>query len=389
MKKITILYIDIEGGFGGSSKSLFTMVSSINLDKYAPIVFCKKRGPIYEKLINKGIKCYIEPSINSIIPLRKNNIKNWLAHAPKFLFIKKLVKRIVDLNPDILHLNYEGLVPLHYLLIKNKFCGKTVLHFRSSLAPANFVYKIYANHINKHMNFLVFVSENEKNIANKAGVNIHSIPNTVLYNCTTTQVKTKINKNVGSKYLNIIFIGLLSDLKGSSRLIDLADFFKSWESPIKIKVFGGSPRDRKFFFFQRNKLQELRLKVKKKQLENWIEFCGHTNYPERELLKADILIRPSRLNDPWGRDIIEAFSLGVPVISHGSYDKFLKNNITGLLLPEWDTYKYANSLRKLASNKEIIKQWSVNASIFANKNFNTNNYSKKIMSIYSTLYEKK
>ena len=94
MKKITILYIDIEGGFGGSSKSLFTMVSSINLDKYAPIVFCKKRGPIYEKLINKGIKCYIEPSINSIIPLRKNNIKNWLAHAPKFLFIKKLVKRI-------------------------------------------------------------------------------------------------------------------------------------------------------------------------------------------------------------------------------------------------------------------------------------------------------
>ena len=35
MKKITILYIDIEGGFGGSSRSLFNIV--YNLDKK---IFC-------------------------------------------------------------------------------------------------------------------------------------------------------------------------------------------------------------------------------------------------------------------------------------------------------------------------------------------------------------
>ena len=66
-----ILYLDIEGGFGGSSKSLYQLISSINKNKFKPIVYCKKNGPIVKKYNEDKIACFVEPQIASFIPLKK------------------------------------------------------------------------------------------------------------------------------------------------------------------------------------------------------------------------------------------------------------------------------------------------------------------------------
>ena len=42
MKK-KILFIDIEGGFGGSSRSLLNIVLNLNKKQFSPIVLCKKK----------------------------------------------------------------------------------------------------------------------------------------------------------------------------------------------------------------------------------------------------------------------------------------------------------------------------------------------------------
>ena len=51
MKKITIVYIDIEGGFGGSSRSLLNIVYNLDKKIFFPIVICKKK-----RAYNKEIK---------------------------------------------------------------------------------------------------------------------------------------------------------------------------------------------------------------------------------------------------------------------------------------------------------------------------------------------
>ena len=58
-------------------------------------------------------------------------------------------------------------------------------------------------------------------------------------------------------------------------------------------------------------------------------------------------------------------ALGVPVISHGQYNKFVKNNETGFLLNEWSLKEYANLITKLSSNKRKLKCISENAKEFA------------------------
>ena len=108
MKKKKILFIDIEGGFGGSSRSLLNIILNLNKKLFLPIVLCKKKGPTTVKLKELNIKYFIEPKIFSVIPLKKNNFKNLLINLYKFFFINNLINKIINIKPDLLHLNYEG-----------------------------------------------------------------------------------------------------------------------------------------------------------------------------------------------------------------------------------------------------------------------------------------
>ena len=59
-------------------------------------------------------------------------------------------------------------------------------------------------------------------------------------------------------------------------------------------------------------------KIKLLGLEKTVKIKGQTKNPKEVLLNADILIRPSRRNDNWGRDIIEAMSTAKFIISTGN-----------------------------------------------------------------------
>ena len=59
MKRLNILFLDIEGGHGGSSRSLFNTLKYINRENINPIIICKKEGFVksYKKL---NIPCFVE-----------------------------------------------------------------------------------------------------------------------------------------------------------------------------------------------------------------------------------------------------------------------------------------------------------------------------------------
>ena len=387
MKKTKILFIDIEGGFGGSSRSLLNIVLNLNKKQFLPIVLCKKKGPTTKKLKELNIKYFIEPRIFSIIPLKKNNIKNLLINLYKIFFINKVINKIIHIKPDLLHLNYEGLVPLHYMLMKKKFKEPTVLHFRSSVVRNNFLYKIYAKYINKYINYLIFITENQLKEAKKAGVVLKKDFYSVLYN-SSYKLSIKPKRMPYKKYFNILYLGTIDHSRGVDRLIKLAEFLKNKDVNIKINIYGKDIFIKKLFFLKKSYSEYLKDVIIKKKISKIIKVHGFTSKPEDKLKKADLLIHPSRNNDPWSRTIIEAMALGVPVISHGQYNKFVKNNKTGFLLNEWNLKEYANLIVKLSSNKKKLKSISENAKKFAKENFNPKEYQFKIENIYKLIINK-
>ena len=384
MKKKKILFIDIEGGFGGSSRSLLNIILNLNKKLFLPIVLCKKKGPTTEKLKELNIKYFIEPKIFSVIPLKKNNFKNLLINLYKFFFINNLINKIIHIKPDLLHLNYEGLVPLHYMLIKKKFKKPTILHFRSSVVRNNFLYKIYAKHINKYIKYLIFITENQLEEAKKAGVIVKKDFHSVLYN-SSYKLSEKTKRLPIKKYFNILYLGTIDHSRGVDRLLKLAEFFKNKDLNVKINIYGKDTFTKKFFFFKKSYSEYLKKIIIKKRIGNIIKVHGFTSQPEDKLKKTDLLIHPSRNNDPWSRTIIEAMALGVPVISHGQYNKFVKNNETGFLLNEWNLKKYYNLIIKLISTKKKLKYIAKNAQKFAKENFNPKKYQFKLENIYKLL----
>ena len=72
------------------------------------------------------------------------------------------------------------------------------------------------------------------------------------------------------------------------------------------------PKIPKYFSNNKKKFSDY---VKTKNYKNNFIFLGQLEKPESLLKSIDVLLKPTRLNNPWGRDILEALYFGKPVIS--------------------------------------------------------------------------
>ena len=107
----------------------------------------------------------------------------------------------------------------------------------------------------------------------------------------------------------------------------------------KLKLKGSFPENLKQFATLRN-------------VDKDCIFLGHIDNPEELYPNIDILLKPTRDNNPWGRDLLEAMSCEVPVISVGSYSKFVNKN-TGYLMKKFDTKVCAHQINKISKNKVL------------------------------------
>jgi glycosyltransferase involved in cell wall biosynthesis len=89
-------------------------------------------------------------------------------------------------------------------------------------------------------------------------------------------------------------------------------------------------------------------------------FFGHVAEPETVLAASDVLVKPTRFNNPWGRDILEAMACATPVIAIGTYDRFVRNRETGYLLSDYSADEIADILLALDADRERCRQLGKN-----------------------------
>jgi len=85
-------------------------------------------------------------------------------------------------------------------------------------------------------------------------------------------------------------------------------------------------------------------------------FLGWVPDPEGVLAACDLLAAPGTENNPWGRDIIEAYSAGKPVLAVGAWDRFVQHGITGILHPKFEAAEFANDITALLDDREALKR---------------------------------
>ncbi len=329
------MHVDIEGGFGGSSRSLHELIRRLDRTRVAPFVAHRQQGPVVGRYRALGVPTALVPEMVSFVPRQGKGLRNFVATLPALPRLWRAADRLATLarahQAEVIHLNYEGLVLLAPAL-KRRTGLPLVIHCRA-LLPEDAWGRWLAGRL-AIADHLFFISPNEQ--ARVAAL-AERLPGEVMWNIASAPAP----RAPFADPPEAVFLGSLDPAKGADRLVEIARALDGIGAPpLVIAAYGAARASPRF---------AAELARQARPVAHRLALRGHTAEPEHVLARALALIRPSRADDPWGRDVIEAQRAGVPVLATGGYAGVVEPG-TGWLFQPFDGRSMARRLADLAAD---------------------------------------
>lgn len=360
MDKLRVLCLDIEGGHGGSSRSLYQSVRALDRNRVDVEVWCRRNGAILSDYRDIGVPARHCPDMPRFTTLVRNSrsaidlVRFFLDQWPKSKSFRGALEEAFP-RVDVIHLNHISLFWLARWISRRPSRPRVVLHVRTN--PYDTVFGRWQQRIAvRHVDGLVFITENER--AHMARLCGRPIDGPVIFNPADTPDNVPPFSDLAPEGRFVVAVlSNYSYLRGIDRLIEIAKCLDSrGDNRIAFVVAGdmalsaGLPGRLGEIGARGGTLEDYAAEV---GVSARIRFVGHTTEPERILAAADVLLKPTREANPWGRDILEALAQGVPVASVGSYDRFVETGETGFLQAEFDPDGMADWLVEIASRRDL------------------------------------
>ena len=363
---LRVLCLDIEGGYGGSSRSLYESIRCLPVGAAAVEVWCRRAGPIQERYEAINVPCRVMPTMPHIssLPRLSRNLYvfgrfalSWRKSADFRSALEEAVRR----DFDVIHFNHEGLFLLaRWLRRKVGSSCVLVMHIRTHL-PSTIFSRWQYRIIWQTVNSSIYITEMEmENVAMLSG---RRTDGQVIYNIVAPPQAVEPDKAIaGFTEFKIASVSNYAWLRGNDRLVDIAVELKKrgltkfrFIVAGNMKLSGSLPGMLGEIAQAGGTLLDY---AERRGVGNQFHFVGSVPEPGAIFSACDVLMRPSRNNDPWGREILEAMSFGLPVITAGEYDKFVENGVTGFLHPQFDVSAFADDLVALSERQELHSEMS-------------------------------
>jgi glycosyltransferase involved in cell wall biosynthesis len=360
--KPRVLCLDIEGGRGGSSRSLYHLLRHIDRSEAEIEVWYRTPGMVEDWYADLNIPTRLEPRLPRFTAPRpgfREGLHQIRTTLPSFIKAVPLFKqwaRELDRRFDVVHFNHPAFFVLASLLrrwTKIRF----VMHIRTR--PDNTALaRLQARMILRDMDHLVFITENEQeNLAMLGG---HA-PGSIIYNVPAEPANPTPHPVVPvDKRFKIASLSNYVWVRGLDRIVEVAGelaamgrrdilfvmagnmkLHKGSDGPLgQVAAYGGTLSDY----------------VDDVNLTDMFLFTGHVAEPERIALACDATIKLTREYNPWGRDVIESLYLARPGISIGTWDRFLCDAETGILHSEYDAGALARDIIRLADDRDYCRR---------------------------------
>jgi glycosyltransferase involved in cell wall biosynthesis len=294
---------------------------------------------------------------------------------------------------DILHINnggYPAAQTCYSMVIAAKLVGLVnIVYVVNNIAqnykhPIRWLDYFLDIYVKKNVKMFVTGSKHAAGVLQKVlclpEKKITSIPNGT-HTVSITSSKEKVLKSFGipsNGRLLFITSAILEERKGHIYLLKAINILRNSISFNEIPVFifagDGSQKNRLKDFIGNNNLEEI------------VFLVGQVEYIFDLLNAADIFVLPSIANEDFPNAIIEAMSLGKPVIGTevAGIPEQIENNKTGLLVPPENPEALAEAIKALM-NKDRINLFSKNATIKFNNYYTDNASILRYIKIYHQL----
>lgn len=380
--KLRTIHVDIEGGWGGSSRSLFELVRRLPDVGIEPTVFYRQHGPLEDWYSDAGIQIRHFPQIASFVPRGQKVIRNLIASTPRLIGARSVAFEIAnaarDYHADAIHLNYDGLFLLARML-RRELNMPLVGHSRAML-PKTLWGAALAKDFTSNLDFLFCISPNELDrYKSMAGKIIDEEFSEVMWNIS----RPVSDRSPFPKIPRVLYLGSIDWSKGTDLLVDVAMWLDKINAPpLKLVIFGKARTSPKYEETLKKHVTELNLNER-------IEFAGYTINPMSEMSSAFALLRPSRDYAPWGRDVIEATCAGLPVFASGDFEGVVLHEKTGFLFRPFNAEDVANALLRLLSDQKRWLAMSLAAQQHGRQNFSGDTQATQFRRVIDTLIMKR
>jgi len=401
MKKINILYIENGLGFGGAVTCLAALLRGLDKQKFNPIVVSSHNDCETKKIIEAAgaeflyIKGYrrantVNVFIHNIARfgfLVKAAVLTPLLVAEKILqvpFFIGVMRVAKTMDISIIHLNTGININLEGVLVSRVLKIPCVCHARG---PAYNSFE--ARCISRYVTNFIPMSKFVEDSLLKLGVSKKKV-NIIYDGIDIDECYKKSNMPQDTIYPfakhNIGLFACLLPWKGQKVFID----------SINILVKEKNVKDYRFFIVgdipdkTSNYKQELLNMTKKLGLSDHIVFTGHQDNVYYLMSRMDIIVHTSIAPEPFGRVIIEAMSLGKPVIATnmGGPLEIIENTINGFLIPPNNPRILAQKTCDLPQDKQFLDDISKNAKESIKSNFSITNYIEGVEALYDGILQK-
>lgn len=361
MNRPRVLCLDIEGGHGGSSRSLYQSLAYLSKSDAEVEVWCRRAGVIQSLYAGCGIPCSVVPSMPHVssLPRFSRNLyvytRAFLKYPASRAFRGKL-SAVVNERFDIVHFNHEALFLLARWLRSRTQIPFTI-HIRTCPAPSAFS-RWQARTIKRTVDSAVFITENEKSFWQTLGYDPDD--GRVIYNIAGASPED-VEPHSGipnDRRLKVASLCNFAWIRGVDRFVDIAAALAARRRRDILFVMAGDMRLRGSLPGELGTLSRQGADLKEyattRGVADMFLFLGHVSEPERVLAGCDVLARLSREDNPWGRDVIAALSAARPVIASGGYDRFVETDKTGILLPTFSVDALVDNILRLADDRALL-----------------------------------
>jgi len=384
-----ILFVEFVSKISGAEICLLNLLRRLDRTQFRPIVVCPEKGPLTDALQNMGVKFYIV----KMLRLVRYDLRSLLLYAANYItVVYRLVRIIREENIALVHafiyMAFKYACPAAWLT------GVPIVgSMHDALIPervSGFKRWLVVFLINHFLDVLICVSNAIKAITVDQGANpskVRTIYNGIDYKEIEAQANAEypsdLRSELGFPHNTFLIgsVGRLTKWKGFQYMVEAMKEVLHCIPQARYVIVGDA------FVDDDEWADQLRNLPGELGLSREIVFTGWRRDVPRIMKELDCLVLPSALPDPFPTVILEAMSLGVPIVatSVGGVPEMLIDGECGILVEPQSSHALAKAIVDLYNDRQWAQDIATNAQRRLRENFTLEKHVENITHVYHEL----
>lgn len=329
-----VLYVEPTGEIGGAEVSLLSLLQ--HLSHHIPLVVVPKQGRLAARLREMRVQAYV-------LPMPEGSRRNPLPWAWSVLCLARLCRRW---HVNLVHANHE-FANRHAWLAARIAGVPQICHVRNIQTTASFrgcwlalAPVLIANSKATERSYIAQIRTSQRSRVIYNGVDL-----SVLDGGRTK----KETFGFGKDQFVIAQVGRLAPEKGVHIFVEAMASVATRYPHARAIVVGDAA-----VYGSESYANEVKRSVSRLGLTEKVVFTGFVDDIRSVYGAIDLLVQPSTC-EPFGRTLVEAMAMKVPVIATncGGAVEVVEDGVTGLLVPPGEASSLAEVIVKIIENREF------------------------------------